>query len=487
MNAKTSGSKSQKPNPQSGKGSAQTKQQRRADATQAAILNRTLRQENDRLRKEIAVKNTGQKQLTAAKQRQVSQGQNLARKLKPASAAFFTSAIDPMHDSSIGLRGWPDRNPSLSVVRKIVQAFDVAKPASTNPNFPDDSPWQAHFVLQPWLQNINFSVCPRNNTTLGATTSQTTTGGFECHAVANGADFFYPAIGAMNDLVQRLGALYLDRAYTEGTGRVIGIWIEVINTTAPLYKSGSITCWKAPQPACQPATYYRDATPAYPATCQAYRYPARSAAEALLYTGATEWEAGEGSYMAGTFVDFENPAITAGYVQPLLSNAPSSEDMTYIYGDVSTINTQSVLIPSSIPGSGPLPNTARSYPCVRLYPYNQMGMVFTGLSPQTTLKAKLNVYYESFPNRAEIELLNLARPTTPYDPFVLDLLSRVCRHLPIAVPFKYNAEGDWFDAVMKAVAMIAPEIGVLFGQPVVGAGVVAALQAFRTVRNGNTI
>jgi len=53
----------------------------------------------------------------------------------------------------------------------------------------------------------------------------------------------------------------------------------------------------------------------------------------------------------------------------------------------------------------------------------------------------------------------LSKPSAPYDPLVLEMVSRATRDAPVAVMVKENPLGEWFTDIVGAVANLAPKIG----------------------------
>jgi len=219
----------------------------------------------------------------------------------------------------------------------------------------------------------------------------------------------------------------------------------------------------------------------YPCTAQIFRYPPQNPAQSLYYTGTVDWEAKEGAYMVGTFNDFENPAKMVDYTQPMMLGVNNVEDTTTDYNESFALDETSVWAPQMLQDGSTPPYSY--WPAVKLYPLNQMGMIFTGLTIQSTLTIKMKVYYESFPSLAQKEILTLARPSTKYDPVVLELVAAVMRSLPSAVAARENAEGDWWDRVLKAIQIVAPVTLGLFGLEALAPAAYTALQGMRAIRN----
>jgi len=447
--------------------------------------------------KKIAIKApTAQMAVVQIRQREQVKAQAKKRNLPRDSINFFTSAIDPMHDTRITFCGWPDKNIEQSVIRQIPQSFELAMPVA-NPNFAAATVWDCHINLQPWMNQVLFHERERVNNNIFVTSGNTCDiGGLQAYATLPGGDFTY---GAENTLatgtVPLIGSLGIKESVSVGVGRLCGIGVEVINSTAPLYQSGLVYCWRAPEPVSDPQTWYQSASSGTTPnivylqnafTGQVFRHPPRNIAEAQLYTGVESWHAKEGSYMVGTFNDFDNEPKMVSYEQPIIINSQDVEDHTYSILDTLPVpNETAVWVPDaiqslSVPGQFGLPG-------MKVYPINEMGMIFVGLTKETTLTMKLTYYYESFPSLAQTDILTLAKPSTRYDPLVLKLLAETMRTLPVAVMSKENAEGDWWDRVLEAVQIIAPGVMAMIpGGEVLAPGVLSAITSLRSFRNSES-
>jgi hypothetical protein len=198
--------------------------------------------------------------VTQIRQQQASSIAKRKIHLKKRSLDFFTSATDPMHDNAIRLQGWPDRNIELSVVRKIPQVVSVGFPIG-NSNF-EPSPgvksnYDLHIILQPWLQRMDMKEQQRSGNTIRVNTigSQSYIGGLQAYATLPGTDFSYGSNNPVSGTVPLLAEMQLAPNVTQGVGRVVGIGIELVNTTAQLYINGQVYCWRAPEPMLSPTTW----------------------------------------------------------------------------------------------------------------------------------------------------------------------------------------------------------------------------------------
>lgn len=351
-----------------------------------------------------------------------------------------------MHDNQLSnLCGWPDLVSTASVVRCIKQSLPVSMPTGFS-----GTTWDCHVVAWPWLANLDFNTFTRaNNVKAVAGTIAGGHGGVCAFAVQPGAPLSLASSA-------QLGKLTLDQEYSKGSGRILGMGVEIINTTSDLNRQGTATVWRQEE-ATMPIgalNTYTAANIVYNQTVQYFRPPPFSVANAMLYPGSRQWKAADGAYQVATFSKAENPPTFVGYVQPVIAVAVSDD----VEGTPST-NTSALLVPT-LQTVNAVANCAQA---VRILPLNMFGSMFTGLSTQTTLTINVNVYYESFPSVAEPGILVLAKPSATFDPIALGLMSLVNSTLPVGVPASWNPGGEWFWEIVNDVVDMAPMLGGVFG------------------------
>jgi len=309
----------------------------------------------------------------------------------------------------------------------------------------------------PWLQQLNGQQLPRsNNLVTGLPQAAGPLGGVQAFCLQPGS-----SLNISSSL--SLGAITLDPSYTQGSGRLLGLGFEVINTTSDLNRQGTVTVWRQEQ-ALQGigVVGFLNAT-ALPIQLKAqetafYRPPPFSVANAMLYPGSRQWKAADGAYVVTTFTASENPPTFVSYVQPGVS--------IQTVDDIESSNAAPAAF-NNIRLWSPTPLTDGVYaqvsPAIRLHPINMSGAMFTGLSTATTLTLNVNIYYESFPSVAEQGILVLAKPSAAFDPVALEFMSRVNSSLPVGVPASWNPEGEWFWEIVNDLMDLAPVLGGAFG------------------------
>jgi len=354
-------------------------------------------------------------------------------------AEWLKAAMDPFHDTDIELKGFPDVNVAPSVVQliKVTQSISVPTTVTTGT-------WDCNIFTLPWVTPENMNSAVKDNSVISPTTPLSLQlGGVSHISVQSGTSTATPLTAAVEGDPLTIPATYLD-----GSSRVIGYGVEIVNTTSDLNRQGLVIVYRMPQPPMNGQTYTLVNTGDTAVVGAISLSPVRkwptSAANAMLLTGSRQWEAAEGAYLVSTLNSINLPAQAASYVAPIIlqDEAEGSQD------DIA------VTMITPIASSG---GYAYSMPPLSLQPYNMSGAYFTGLSLQTTLQVSLNVYIERFPSFDELDLVPLAKPSPGFNARTLELYSTALCDLPPGVMAKENGLGSWFmDTVGKVASFAAP-------------------------------
>ncbi len=181
-----------------------------------------------------------------------------------AGKNWLIAAIDPNHDVELQCTGYPDRNSNPSVVQVIKQTFSVTQPSSYTTD-----PWGFHLMIDDYLCNGQawnanapgaLEVSQQNliiDLDVSAPDNQLPYGGLSIikfdgpagreinHAPPTGS-------GVENYVEQH----QIDPAnFLNGKTRLISQAFEIINTSAELYKGGSIMCYEQPGSKQDPVTF----------------------------------------------------------------------------------------------------------------------------------------------------------------------------------------------------------------------------------------
>lgn len=387
--------------------------------------------------------------------------------ITPEGADFLIAALDPMHDNQLkNVAGWPDLETAASVVRCVKQSAPFQKPT----RLPVGN-WDAYLVQWPWMVEQPFVACARTNNQIDQTLQETrptfAVGGLCVYCVASGADVDF-AIAP--DFV-----LTLNDTYGLGPSRLLGAGIEVLNTTADIYKQGQVFVWRQPNSKVASSNYnslISNTTSGLPTTRISYdgqmiSSPPHNTKEAMLIPGTRQWRAEDGSYQVVSILGQDNPPVLVSYTQPilLLTAEADSPHGSANNASIPTVYNQSTLaVPNPMTGPGDI-----IYPPFLIYPIHQTGAIYTGLSPETTLSITWNTYVETFPTIAEPDILVLATPSAVYDPLALQMYSNALLTLPVGVPSDWNGFGDWFADVVATVTDFLTPGALALGMPAIAA------------------
>jgi len=376
---------------------------------------------------------------------------------------WLTTATDPFHDTAVEASGYPD----INTVSTLTQCFTYTTSIST-PTPLTNATFDAHVFFVPVSPDVyagseqrfiatdfNASQQVIKDATINPAVSLGP--GYNAFVSQSGSPFFqggsvaYPTIE-------------LDATIEGGCYRLVAAGVEVVNTTAELYKSGSVTYYRAP-------SHSVIATPTsqvqqWPTTVATFSLPPFTQNQAQLYPTSRTMPAAEGYYGIATLNS--DPKFQSAVGNSVLGlQAPDIQQ-------IDSGNNQLAFISAGIPGI-PAPGTPSKTGTARVLPFDVHGAIFTGLAAQSTLQVTTRYYVERIPSANDANLLVLARPPTPFDPTILEIYSRVLCQLPIGCTVKENPLGEWFNDVLEAVITYAPAVGAAFGGlgPAFGSGISA--------------
>jgi len=338
---------------------------------------------------------------------------------------WVVRALDPMHDTPVKCNGYPDFTNISTVVQEINMSQQVTWAAGTN------------FDLHVWnavdfastgtnVAGLCASYCPQTSVVSGSSGQYVPMSGVIIQTVQSGNAFLpdYNTPSVSTTLV----STNLDPGanYISSQCRLIGIGIEVINTTAEINKQGTCTVYRQPQTLnrvnvdLQAKDSVNNTT--YGATpYKAYAMPPTQLAEALILPGAKQWDASEGCYLVPTLSNVINefaPFDNTGRIY-LANN----------YGTNYPSGNMGALISQLLPAVSTSALSPVYYPSV----FNTSGCLMTGCSPTSTFTVNVKYLVESAPGPRS-PFVTLSQPSAAYDPEAIRLYSQMVNHLPSGVP-----------------------------------------------------
>jgi len=390
--------------------------------------------------------------MAASRARKILDELVATRQLTPAGLAWLTLAVDPWHDTAVtGLEGLPDQGIGKSVSFQVVQELNISK--NTSPGTLPAGNWQCRIGNFPILTPEQLApglfygdVCFQDNT--NAQLLQSVAVQYE----ADGVDF--QSTGVYSVFPANQQGVSLPVEYTKGVMKIIGVGIEVINTTSSLHKQGLASFCRMVQPDSEPYTSYIAIT-APPGgwsvkTVTPVRALPKNIAEMALYPGFAQHEAGEGYYAPVLLKFNRHRHFPVPQTTLLLDDDPEGGPF-----DVTKpiVCHTTGLAPLVIPGNATTFYSSRDLPLY--YDCDSNVVVFSGLSDETTLTLRVRYICERFPNDAEKQMLVIATPSAVYDPVALEIYSRAAQRLPAGVPFSENPAGEWWVKMLETIAEVA--------------------------------
>lgn len=342
--------------------------------------------------------------------------------------------MDPFHDNPLHeLSGFPDAVVTPSIIRIVKQSLEVNAASPDGDIYLNVNPWNGTADLANYLQSANTIALP----------------GTTAISVPQVAiHYTNPGVGPDYRLAPGLGLSY-PNPMQAGKGRLIGMGVEWINTTAPINRSGTLYCWRQPgtQDNVESVQYLTGAVVSRVGSVKRTSTPALNVASVMNIPGTRSWAAEEGCYMVVPFAA-DNPPLYPTTTAPLFNSQPALVPI-----QVRNANINAPVV------TGTATAASTSY---RLVPIDTIGMVMTGTGP--LFKSTVNViwYYEEFPDE-QSDVLTLATPSCEYDSTALQLYCSVMNTLPVGVPSSWNAAGDWWWEVVSAIKDHAKTLGGLLG------------------------
>jgi hypothetical protein len=373
---------------------------------------------------------------------------------------WLTAALDPFHDFNHQLAGYPDADVSQTVVSCYTYEHELSAPPGTV------GTWSAHIVSLPMLsahqdgkiynQTADWTFCIEPNPSVSTSLAPI--------VIYAGADLAScaPQVPAIPASTQAMLPATNVKDLSSGCTRIIGAGFEVHNTTADIYKQGSVTTYRMPQSQSTNQSLLSNTaeTNFTVATGTRFRAPPTTLAQANLLKGTRTWEARDGVYATLLQSSVSNP----------LKNLANEHIMFDQYPEPGTAsNILSSPIVTTLPRAGPHAGVPKP---TQTSPFDTTGAMFTGLSKETTLVIKARFYVERAPTWNEPALAVLASPSAGYDVAALELYAQCVNMLPAAVHVGENAKGDWWRAVLSVIKHVAAPLGMALSPFVPGAGII---------------
>jgi hypothetical protein len=384
---------------------------------------------------------------------------------------WLRKSLDPFHDFEVTVKGMPDASTGKVVVREVTKTQTISAPAGLAPG----ANWDANFFTLPdmvtsgyktdgdWAGTFSYVSNVGVVGNVNKAGSQPAAGSYEygpfnCFSTTSGA-LTAPKSGANFDPACGDNKIIGVDEFVPGQKRVLAMAFEVHDTTAELYKQGSVTVYRQPQANTECGLNMRDvstvAGTAVSASVPALksRAPPGFVADAMLLTGSAQWEAREGAYCVSYMRPEENDVEGAFQGTRLFTQGDTATTTSYQPAICGRRQVVAVNVPPAV-------STAiQAYN--RPIPFDTVGAYFSGLNSAATLTWTVKILIEDHPTAENTQLVTLAHPGAEYDPIALELYKAATLHLRAGVKVSDNASGDFWDSVLDAIEIGAETLGPL--------------------------
>jgi len=339
-------------------------------------------------------------------------------------------AINPFPDETTECGGYPDMISSKSNVVPFKLTTTI-----TGAAFP--TPWDCLVAFNGSLESDKVRLTTRTSNRFsgaGQSTVDHDIGGIQVRSALTGTPL---------DLTTVTGNLFAGTP-TDRPWRLISAGLEVHNETEPLNRSGKVVCFRQPTvPGDKFTAGIVDSagTTVSPVTAISRTPLPESLSNAQNIPDSTNWSAEDGGYIVFAMDGPTNPVIgnpEYGSIFP----APWIVDEAHANNFFPAI-------------SGASPNQLITGFGNSTVPYNNCGLYFADLSPQTKLDIVWHLVIEEFPPTSDRTLSALATPSASFDPEALALYAKALRQLPVAVPVSENGLGSFFLEAARSIAQWA--------------------------------
>jgi len=372
---------------------------------------------------------------------------------------WFRHAINPFYDTEATKpRGWPDANSDPSIVQAIpsTKTLDAAAFGITS-----GTNWNFKVRVHPTDSVIDMFSPTARGGNLFVTDAASGT-----QPVSNEKMGAIELIGETSDL-STSNSIFITMPSddsTQGLGRLVGLAYEVIDVSAELYRTGTLTAYRMPANEGNNGVLMLANNPTEAANSlnfgvnqyQAFRRHPDQPAEAIKYRGSVQWKNAEGIYQVVKMSSSYNPAKQPCSTMLVLLGEDEQ------IGETTTVGTTALERPAGnflMNLGSSLDYNVQSYQSKRIFPIHQCGCFMSGMSREFgSVTVRVRWIYESFPSVDESTLLNIASPSTGYDSAAMELYDYAMRNLPVAVKVAENDSGQWLWDLVKKVSAIASPV-----------------------------
>lgn len=370
---------------------------------------------------------------------------------------WLTCVTDPYHDFNLRIAGVPAKDASMSYMRQFKERVVIDNAGIAGA-------FDVHVFMTNILGNAHAAAGIRANSNVSLYQAHLSLGqlGFITYVVVPAGQTIYSAAANWRCIDIQPG--------TTTPYRVSSAGFEVHNTTPELYVSGSATVWRGnPQNhqevVVSSAGYVNldGAADSMPFSADYTAGMAGSLALANMLPNSRTWKAREGALVVGQ-PNFEELHYQRQIPGPAFLEVETN-DVAANY--VSAIEGTSDAFTFDKPGMHGYHFPSGYTPC---------GVIFAGLSNETTLSLDVRVFVESAPS-SDAGKLALCSPAATYDPVAIATAARLFSLLPPGTEVKNNDLGRWFRNILSLASKVLPMVAAAVPHPVAKAALGAAAAA----------
>jgi len=364
--------------------------------------------------------------------------------------------LDPFKDLNMPTAGYPDSVTMPSVVQTLHDSYTISAPSSVTAG----NNWDLNIFVDQLYNNVALyqTSYDASQQTVYQGTQGTTPYGRGGLVMRSG-----PVGGQLGIQTTTFGASLKQDILGEGDVRLIGIGLEIHNTTQELKKQGSLICYRIPDAPVSNLVLNQlidlGVTPCIPLAQHAVSLieVPTTATQAIDMPGSVQWEAKDGAYIVPILSAPTNPPDTPEVLAPIELDELTGQNY---YPKMSTIGAGRMVY---------LPNPTANM----VHGFSPSGCFMSGLSYETTLTVNLTYYVEVFPKKGSV-LRRSVQPAPGLDAKALDLYAHIIAHMPLGVPVNDNFLG----AFISGIAAIARTVGgfLVSNGPTIARGISAVSQ-----------
>lgn len=365
-------------------------------------------------------------------------------------ADWLINAVNPFPDYRSTPAGVPSLGVSVSAVKTLQKTMTITKPAT----LPAGSKWDA-FVFTSPMDNAAVPAFPLSEAfycsydragyttglvAFGAAATPAGMGVLNCFTVASGGNPIPWSTTAV--LTAEKHSINMADAWAgQGTFRLASFGYEIVDVTPALYRGGTMVSFR------QEVNEIRTVVPVVGTTAVTnthalsfYTGLPDTYAQCLRIPGSVQWNVEEGAYVVCTFnTDMERFECPISYE-----------------GAVMGTNTLGVAAATNGVYMGANPgvnqyNTAKTH-------LDMSGNYLKGLDENAVITITFHAVLEIIPNVNSV-MIDFIKPTTTYNPELLQVYARAKADLPAA---SVKADNDAGDAFKKILGVLAPVLSAVF-------------------------